>query len=128
MNMNEDAMEQELQSEDTARLERALKESRALQDRSEAHESWAWTRLQVSLKEESASPHTHFWRWAAIGSAAVLAVLVFLNTSDTAQSTFPVAESQNPRVWASGFHFPEAQADVIWATGYDYIPASYSIK
>jgi|GEM_PF-3512882 len=123
-----DAMECGLTAEETARLHQALCQCRTASTRSEQHECWAWTRFQACLREEKASGSIiTFWRWAAAGSLALLAAAIYL-TSSSSPSSIPVAETQNPKVWAAGFHFAEANADVIWASGYDYIPASYSVK
>jgi hypothetical protein len=125
-----DAMECGLTEQELARLRRALHRARQAELRSSQHECWAWTRLEACLREEStARASTTFWRWAAAGSLAALAAALILTGSSTSSSpTVPVAESQNPKVWASGFHSADAHADVIWANGYDYIPASYSLK
>jgi anti-sigma-K factor RskA len=128
--MKREEMEQELRSEDTVRLGHALKECCCRETRTEQHECWAWTRLQACKREAAPSSSLFFWRSAAVGSAAVLLAMVIVSSWQKRldMPAVPVAVSQNPHVWASGFHFPEAKADVIWATGYDYIPASYPVK
>lgn len=124
----QDALECGLSTEELARLHQALYSARAVDRRSEQHECWAWTRLQACLQQDRSSASSlAFWRWAAIGSLALLVAALFL-ISRPDPSNIPVVETQNPKVWVGGFHFAEVNADVIWASGYDYIPASYSVK
>lgn len=123
-----DALECGLTEEEVRLLTRDLRLHRQQHAHDGAFTDWSWTRLQARLRQNHRpSPALVFWRWAAATSMAALALFLVLQIRNPVPQS-PVAETQNPRLWASGYHFPSAQADVIWATGYDYIPASYSVK
>lgn len=124
--MNHDAMENDPQSPEILRLKEELGALAQTRERSDYACECSWTRISACLREEAPSREIHLWRWAAIGSCAVLVTL--LTYTHSTSGSGPIAESRNPQIWVSGFHSSQAQADVVWATGYDYLPASYPVK
>ncbi|MDX6766732.1 MAG: hypothetical protein SFU85_08070 [Candidatus Methylacidiphilales bacterium] len=124
--MKPDAMEKDLQTPEVEHLKAALTEIARERQPSEFACECSWTRLRTCLLEENRSSDLHLWRWTAIGSCALLVLLLTLARNGSPDA--PVAESRNPQIWVSGFHSAPAQADVVWATGYDYLPASYRVK
>lgn len=125
--MNDDAMENDLQSAEIQRLKEELAALAQGREPADFACDCSWTRIRTSLLEETRSSDLHLWRWAAIASCATLVTLLSL-AKFGAKDVIPFAESRNPQIWVSGFHSSPAQADVVWATGYDYLPASYPVK
>lgn len=106
-------------------LRRDLRSLAQVQDRSDQHQAWAWTRLREELKKEEPSFFS-LWkmRLLPVTGLAVLflvaGVLFYTSKSDLN------IDSTGPELFANTFK--SNGADVVWVTGYHYIPSSYPLK
>jgi len=120
-----ESFKKELQEPDPALLaglQDLLRHDAAATGRSDAHQAWAWTRLQARLQEVQMRPRgwpaLSRWFFPAAGlTLAGLAAVVFIWRDSTSLSR---VQTLSPSLYASTFYSREAGADVIWVTGYNY--------
>ncbi|MEM1157566.1 MAG: hypothetical protein AAGH72_04850 [Verrucomicrobiota bacterium] len=109
------------------RLREDLKDAVELnQDRSDFHQSAAWTRLEARMVE--VKPGMSLGRilsYCVTAAAAVVVTMVLMSTGGSGQGLPEISKAQ-PGIYATPFYSEDAEADVIWAEGYEYIPANYT--
>jgi len=109
------------------RLRADLKEAvDVCHDRSDFHQSAAWTRLEARMDDVSPGmPLGRMLSYFATAAAAVVVTVVLMSTGNSGQG-LPEISKSHPGIYATPFYSEDAEADVIWAEGYEYIPANYT--
>ena len=134
--MNFESFEQELQKLDaspatnkTSKVEAAdattlavlrseLQSISASVERSDAHQAWAWTRLQARLREKEKTSPSHaplLLKWLVPGAITLLVAGFWFFNNDGASELTPLDSG----IYASSFHLPGSRADVLWIVGYE---------
>lgn len=109
------------------KLRKDLKEATGVVcDRSDFHQSTAWTRLEARMDEPSpVMPLSRMLSYFATAAAAVVVTMFIMSRADSGEGLPQISGSQ-PGIYATPFYSEDAKADVIWAEGYQYIPANYT--
>ena len=109
------------------RLREDLKEATDVRhDRSDFHQSAAWTRLEARMDDvKPGLPLGRILSYAATAATAVVVTMVLMSNGDSGQGLPEISKSK-PGIYATPFYSEDAEADVIWAEGYQYIPANYT--
>ena len=110
-----------------SRLQQDLRRHAAENERSDQHQTWAWTRLRAVLQSPNTG-HVSAWNWQrlflpSLAGATLILLGAYLLSGSGADLKISITGSD---LYANTFTSGEAQ--VIWVTGYNYIPSSYPIK
>jgi len=97
-----------------------------VRDRSDFHQSTAWTRLESRMDEvQPGIPLGRMLSYFATAAAAVIVTILIMSQVNSGSGLPEISKSQ-PGIYATPFYSEDAEADVIWAEGYEYIPANYT--
>lgn len=111
---------------DLSRLQQNLRRHAAENERSDQHQSWAWTRLREELQSPAGQDSVWNWQRLFLPSLAGVALLLLGTHLLSGSASDLLIDSTGSDFYANTFK--SGEAEVIWVTGYNYIPSSYPIK